>query len=85
MTLNSKQCATCDLNKPSYSGGQMCQCVSEYIRYGTGCPIEEAEKRAEYKDACRERLEHCLKCDTICDYNGKYVFGKSGCPLRYNP
>jgi len=83
--MRSKQCAACDLNKPSYSGGQMCQCVSEYIRYGTGCPIEEAEKRVEYKDACRGRLENCLACEHKCEFCGGYVFGLRECPLRYHP
>jgi hypothetical protein len=90
MTTNDEeiregQCAGCDIRMPQYCDDTGCTHISEYIKYGTGCPYIEAEKRVEYKDACRGRLENCLKCDTICDYNGKYVFGKSDCPLRYNP
>ena len=83
--IRDQQCAECDIRMPQYCDDTGCRCISEYIKYGTGCPILEAEKRAEYKGACRGRLENCLACEHKCEYAGIYIFGETECPLRYHP
>ena len=80
-----QQCAECDIRMPQCCDDTGCTHISEYIKYGTGCPYIEAEKRAEYKDACRGRLENCLACEHKCEFCGGYVFGACECPLRYPP